>query len=430
MLQNIGNNMENKKKQTKYPGLKQLLLSILGTAIGVGLTFFVDNQVENSHQKAAQRETAIMAVCDIDEIVEGLKEEIQLEDSLFKVTMYVATHQELIDSLSMDTLDKAFEYLYDDPTLVREWTADTKENAFNSGIDARMNLGNNQFYDNVQSCYYVRRSLMKVMADAPMFHRPISKDAYEDFLYQLPPAAIDYDGIPYPDARRQVMKQVFAHESTTLYIKRYFIRKSAYQKAITKLEGLNRENKMLMDITDEDIEKYIKKYSNRALQQNLADQIIGKWESNLDNQQTYVFHEDNVVEKTDHIKANFQIQLLEEKTEVFVLAPMTIYVKGRWEVKGDTLLIDYDTSHAEIIEFDFDTSNFPQSALERLKDSLDIKKDEVRKNAMGLIRQQRVNDKMIVSLDKSAQSMVWISKQTTPSGNKQTSSLQLFRTPE
>lgn len=147
-----------------------------------------------------------MAVCDIDEIVQGLKDEIQLEDSLFKVAMYVASHQELIDSLPIDTLDMAFKYLYDDPAVVKEWTADTKENAFNSGIDARMNLGNNQFYDNVQSCYYVRRSLMKVMADAPMFQRPVSKNAYEDALYELPTEALDHHGVPLPEARRYVMK--------------------------------------------------------------------------------------------------------------------------------------------------------------------------------------------------------------------------------
>jgi hypothetical protein len=155
--------------------IKELLLTILGTAIGVGLTFFVNDKVEDAHRRSAQRETAIMAVCDIDEIIKGLKEELHLEDSLFKVTMYVATHQELIDSLPIDTLDMAFKYLYDDPTVLKEWTADTKENAFNSGIDARMNLGNNQFYDNVQSCYYVRRSLMKVMEDAPMFQRPSAR---------------------------------------------------------------------------------------------------------------------------------------------------------------------------------------------------------------------------------------------------------------
>ena len=120
---------EMKKKQIFPPELKQLSISILGTAIGVGLTFFVNDKVEDTHQRAAQRETAIMAVCDIDEIVQGLKDEIHLEDSLFKVTMYVATHQELIDSLPMDTLDMVLMYLYDDPTVVKPWTADTKENA-------------------------------------------------------------------------------------------------------------------------------------------------------------------------------------------------------------------------------------------------------------------------------------------------------------
>ena len=111
------------RKLTGKGWLAELLQTTLGTAIGVGLTFFVNDKVENNHQRAAQRETAIMAVCDIDEIAQGLKEEIYLEDSLFKVTMYVSTHQELIDSLPMDTLDMAFKYLYDDPTVVKPWPA-------------------------------------------------------------------------------------------------------------------------------------------------------------------------------------------------------------------------------------------------------------------------------------------------------------------
>ncbi len=36
------------EKQTKYPELKQLSLSILGTAIGVGLTLFAKNRVDYS----------------------------------------------------------------------------------------------------------------------------------------------------------------------------------------------------------------------------------------------------------------------------------------------------------------------------------------------------------------------------------------------
>ena len=398
--------------------IKELLLTILGTAIGVGLTFFVNDKVEDAHRRSAQRETAIMAVCDIDEIIKGLKEELHLEDSLFKVTMYVATHQELIDSLPIDTLDMAFKYLYDDPTVLKEWTADTKENAFNSGIDARMNLGNNQFYDNVQSCYYVRRSLMKVMEDAPMFQRPLSKDAYEDFLYELPPAAINYEGVPFPEARRHVMKQGFAHKSTTLYIKRYFIRKDAYQNAVTKLERLNGENKFLMDITDEDIEKYIRQNSENVSRQTIADLIIGTW---LMNKDTIVFHKDNTFERTWVMELQMQSILIEEQKEVFVLIPTTFRTKGQWKLNGDTLTSDHDYRKAEMLSFDFDTSNFPQSALERLKDSLEIKKEMAREYILESFRHQDTKYEDVVSFDRSGTTMVW---------TNQTSSTQLYRKPK
>ena len=415
--------------KNSYSWLKQLIIGILGTSIGVGLTFMGDRIVENHKQREAQHETAVMAVCDIDEITQGLKDEIQMEDSLFKVAMYVASHQELIDSLSIDTLDMAFKYLYDDPTVVKEWTSDMKENAFNSGIDARMNLGNNQFYDNVQQCYYVRRSLMKVMMDAPMFQRPLSKDTYEDFLYELPPAAFAYDGVPFPGARRQIMKQVFAYKSTTLYIKRYFNRKDAYQNAVSKLERLNRENKLLMDITEEDIEKYLKQNSENVSQEDIADLIIGKWVVNKD---TIVVHEDNTIEWTLVWENQFQILLDDEQgeKEVFVVIPTAVLTKGQWTLHDDTLISDYDCSSAEMLSFDFDTSNFPQSSLELLKDSLEIKKEEVKNYILEQYRHLDSKYEYVVSFDKSGNTMVWTFEETTPAGNKQTTSFQLYRKPE
>ena len=417
------------RKLTGKGWFADLLLTTLGTAIGVGLTFFVNDKVESAHRRAAQRETAIMAVCDIDEIVQGLKDEIQLEDSLFKVTMYVASHQELIDSLPIDTLDMAFKYLYDDPAVVKEWTADTKENAFNSGIDARMNLGNNQFYDNVQSCYYVRRSLIKVMADAPMFQRPVSKNAYEDALYELPTDALNHSGVPLPEARRYVMKSVFAHKSTTLYIKRYFKRREAFQNAVTKLEGLNRENKLLMDITDEDIEKYIRQNSENVSQQTIADLIIGTWL--IEDKNTFAFHEDNTFEMTCVTELQAQVLLEEEQKEVFVVIPASFRTKGQWMLNGDTLRGEYDFSTAEMLSFDYDTSNFPQSALERMKDSLEIEKEETRKKFLEMFRHREdTKHESVVSFDKSGNTMVLTHEESTPAGNKQTTSMQLYRKPE
>ena len=419
---------KQKKKRNVFPELKQLSLSILGTAIGVGLTFFVDNMMDKSHQRAAQQETAIMAVCDIDEIVQGLKDEIHLEDSLFKVTMYVSSHQELIDSLSMDTLDMAFKYLYDDPTVVKEWMADTKETAFNSSLDARMNIGNYQFYDNVQSCYYMRSSLMKVMADAPEFRRPLSKEAYEDFLYKLDPFDIKYGGVPVPNARRDIMKQIFAQHSTTLYIKRYFFRKDTYMKAVNELDLLNCENKVLMDITDKDIETYLKRNSINVSARSFADLIIGTWELNFgNNQNTYLFHKDNTLEQIHHFKVELQFQLEKQQKEVFVLSPMTTYMEGRWELRGDTLITDLDASTAAITSFEVDLSNFPQASMEIVKDSIEIKKDMMKQFLLKEMRHWPLKKDYLISFDKSTNTMAWRFKEATLAGKNKEKSVVLYR---
>lgn len=420
--------MEINSKKTGYSWLRQLLISILGTSIGVGLTFGINRYVDYSKQKNAQRETAIMAVCDIDEISRLIKEEIHLEDSLFKVAMYVSTHQELIDKLPMDTIKLAFEYLYEDPMKIKGWTSDTKENAFNSGIDARMNIGNNQFYDNVQLCYYLRRSLIKVMADAPVFRRPLGKEDYEEILQKMNPAAMDFSGVPSLDALRVIIKEFYALGATTLYINRYFSRRDSYLRVAYQLERLNRENKLLMNISDKDIEGYIKINSDNISNQVSEDLIVGMWEMGLnDKMQTYVFKEDKTVEKTFQTDISMQIMLPEEKKEVYVLVPLTIFMEGQWELKGDTLSMDFDASKSDLLSFDLDVSNFPQSSLERLKDSLEIKKEGMKNYLLEGLRQQKVTDVCAVSFDKSGSTMRLTIETISPMGDKQKASIQLYR---
>ena len=421
--------MDNKTKPIGPPWYRQLLITVLGTSIGVGLTFTVNRCVDSHKQHQAQHETAIMAVCDIAEITRGLKEEIYLEDSLFKAAMYVSTHQEMIDKMSVDTLNLAFEYLYDNPMTVKGWTADTKENAFNSGIDTRMNLGNNQFYDNVQSCYYLRRSLKTVMEEAPVFRRPISKDDYEAFLQKLGHSEI-FNGIPTTEAKRKAMKKFIAQGATSLYINRYFTRRLAYVQVVDELERLNSQNKLLMNITDEDVEKYIRQNSGNESSRNPAELIEGTWEMNLNTLTTYVFYEDNTFERTSRIESQIQIGLKEEQREVNVLTPIELFVPGQWELDGNELTLDCDFSKAEILSIDLDLSGLPQAALERLQDSLDIKEDMLKDSMLEAIRHQSWRYECIISFDKSGNTMVWTSEETTPAGTKHSNSMQLYRKTE
>ena len=56
---------DNRKERRSW--WMQFLISVIGTAIGVGLTFAVSNRLENRKKEQAQRLTAMMVIHDIDE---------------------------------------------------------------------------------------------------------------------------------------------------------------------------------------------------------------------------------------------------------------------------------------------------------------------------------------------------------------------------
>lgn len=359
--------------------LKPLVISIIGTSIGVGLSFTVNRLVESQKQQKAQHEIAIMAVYDIDEINRQIKEEKEWEDSLFKVATYVFTHQEDLETMSEDTLHMVIAYLFNDPTKVKEWAADTRENTFNSGMDVRRNLANAQFYDNVQLCYQVRRELKKYMDNAPAFRQPMTNEDFEQFMSQLSTEETNYNSsLPVPEAAARLLRQAFQKQSTALYFKRYFIRKEIYNNACKTLERLNRENKFLMDISDQDMEAYVLQNVDRSQPATTA-LIEGTWEvTRGEEQATYIFHADGTIEYTCKGANNLNLWLKEENMEVAITVPFTAYFQGKWTLRDDSLSVVFDKEKTKYLSLDIDFSNLPKAALERAKDSLEIKKKPIK----------------------------------------------------
>ena len=257
---------KNNKAFTVAPWLKQLMISIVGTSIGVGLSFTVNRMVETHKQQKDQRETALMAVYDIGEILRQIKAEEEQEDRMFRATRYVMTHQEELDSISPDTLYMVIDYLFDNPAAVKGWAVDTRENTFNSSMEARRNLGDIQFYDNVQSCYQVRRELKQAIEKTQIFKRPFTSEDFENFLQQLPLHERNASASkPGAEATAKFMRMFFPSESIRVYLLRHLKRKEHFNSAIIELERLNRENKYLMNITDKDMEDYVRQGKIRSL---------------------------------------------------------------------------------------------------------------------------------------------------------------------
>ena len=163
----------------------------------------------------------------------------------------------------------------------------------------------------------------------------------------------------------------------------------------------------------------------------MADLIIGTWLVEGENKDTIAFHEDNTLERIWTIRYDVMLPLDVEQKEVFIFMPASFRTKGQWTLNGDTLRREYDFSTAEMLSFDFDTSSFPQSALERLKDTLEIRKEEARIGILEAFRHREdTKAEDVVSFDRSGNTMVFTFEETAPDGNKQTMSQQLYRKPE
>ena len=399
---------ENKKKFDVLSWLKPLIIGIIGTSIGVGLSFTVNRLVESHKQQKAQRETAIMAVYDIDEINRQIKEAEELEDSLFKITTYAFTHREDLETMSEDTLHMVIDYLFYDPSEIKGWAVDTRENAFNSGIDVRRNLANTQFYDNVQSCYQVRRELKKYMDNAPAFRQPLTSEDYEQFMSQLPAHETDVDATwPVPEATARLLRQAFLKQSTALYLKRYFKRHEIYNSAYRTLERLNRENKYLMNITDEDMEAYVRQNVDRS--QSATNALIeGTWEvSRGEELATYIFRADSTIEFICKGTNHLQLMLREENMEVAANIPFTSYMQGKWTLKGDSLTVVFDKEKTKYLSLYIDFSNLPKAALERVKDSLEIKKKPIKDYFLQTLKNLKSDFTHQVKFDISGNTMIW-----------------------
>ena len=147
---------DNRKERRSW--WMQFLINVIGTAIGVGLTFAVSNRLENRKKEQAQRLTAMMVIHDIDvsiERVQSLKDDLE---SQYNAMIYALSHLDQIDSVPQDTVVMALGYIVSEE---KDYSFDmSKEKIFHSSPDTWQNLGSMKFIDNVQSFYFNRQSFL------------------------------------------------------------------------------------------------------------------------------------------------------------------------------------------------------------------------------------------------------------------------------
>ena len=409
---------------TAKGSLKELLMTFLGTTISIVLTFGTSALLDNREKAAQQRQTAIMSVYDIDEIIRMLKDDLKKETTFSEVTYYLFMHQEELDSISYDSLKMAVAYLVEDVATQPKWADDSKEKAFSGNIEVRQNMKYTQFYDNIRESYRLRRELLGYMEKDFVFSRPVSDADYQQFVQQLGFSDFDTDGNLTENASRSLLRHAFQQRSTELYLRYFFKRRDAYGYYIMHLIRLNRENKFMADITDDDMAEYVKKNVDKT-KPVTAQQLIGTWEEQFVDNNVFHFklNEDQTVEYIRDEVNKLNLYLMEEKMYVPILVPTTTRLKGHWELKGDSLKMDFDNKTLEILSIDVDFSKLPKSALKRSKGQ----KQAIKDMFIQLYKERDWSESRKVSFDLSGQIMVCEVPGKTLWGTMKTSTTQMVR---
>lgn len=407
---------------------QDFIVGVLATAVGVGLTFEVNHMVEHHKQQQARRQAAMMAIYDIDETIRDLRQERQREDAFFRAAMYLYTHPEELETVAMDSLWMAAEYLTLNPSYTPEWYDESTEKVFSSGMDILSNLGDITFYDNIQECYMKRRELFNSIQRNATFRKPISEDFVVEYRKRVAAVDMNYNGMMNQKAMAGLLREMYRVPEVTLYMQKYLTRDRFYQRLIDDLVKINQENQFIMNISNEDMKRFVEQHVNMTMPAK-QKMIVGQWTTSYDRQNiSYTFCKDQTVSSTTEMVFKVGMYVEEEDVNVSMLAPLSFSIDGQWELDGDSLCLRFDPSTVQILSFDLDFSSLPKAALEAKRDSLDSRKLQYQEVVKKQIQESaRWTWTTKVSLGKSGNIMFWEEQHTMPWGEVQTEKTQLLK---
>lgn len=324
-----------KKKLWSLRWWTPLLVSIIGTAIGVGLTFAVNNWMDKRQKQQTQRLMAMMVIHDIDESISYLKNYKQEVETMYYTTMYVRDHLSQLDSLPADTLLQALKFIVNNEEDFRFDMS--KEKIFHSSPDIWQNLGSMKFIDNVQSFYYNRQTLQNVFNRPNLWQEPVPIKETECLMIRSNNLSLEEYYEQYYNTMRELLKVKLEDAHVNYYIDYTPQRLSVIADFIKEWTMMNDENKFLMSITDEEMENYVNSFNTNGISVK-EKSLIGTWSSSsMDELNQFEFRKDHTYSFMNHETTTANINFSQGKLT-------RIYIEtGTWKLEGDSLFAKPDS---------------------------------------------------------------------------------------
>lgn len=348
---NIEKMSKEKKKKTNKSWWMQFLISVLGTAIGVGLTFAISHRIENRKKEQAQRLTAMMVIHDIDESVQSLKTLKENTKTQYEAMLFAREHLDQLNTVPDDTLYMAISFITSDDNDFRFDMS--KEKIFHSSPETWQNLGSMKFIDNVQSFYFERQAFQDLQNKSSLWIKPISLNEFEKIKIDNNDMSIDEYVDQSNALLRDFLKEKLSDDHIQYYIDYTPWRLNGLVEMIVNWTQMNDENKFLMSITDEELENYVNSInqSGFALTEKM---LIGTWElsSTEENSSEWDFRKDHSYSFVTSVSSAVNYPFANGRLLVRVSE------EGEWTLKGDSLIRIADL---DAVNVEFDASNLTAS---------------------------------------------------------------------
>lgn len=327
-----------KKTTRKKIDWQQFFITVIGTAIGVALTFVVSGILERRNKAQAQRLTAIMVIHDIDNTVNIFQSWKDNEEKGKALLVYALEHKDQKEAIPSDTLMNVLNLLVRSKT---EYHFDTsKEQIFNSDADTWQNLENMKFIDNVQEFFYERQRFLEIANNAEWFREPIPDEEYMQVIMNSGWVTEE----EYFTELWAFLRDKLQDKRVAYYINVSHARVEALTQYIDKFTLLNEENKFIMGITDQELEDYVNSLHNNGIALTKGD-LPGRWLfASRDQNMEYTFHSDNTYTYSNAKNSSYV------KTPYWSgVYTVKVTYKGTWALQRDSLVLTPDYASSDVL---------------------------------------------------------------------------------
>lgn len=327
-----------KKTTRKKIDWQQFFITVIGTAIGVALTFVVSGILERRNKAQAQRLTAIMVIHDIDNTVNIFQSWKDNEEKGKALLVYALEHKDQKEAIPSDTLMSVLNLLVRSKT---EYHFDTsKEQIFNSDADTWQNLENMKFIDNVQEFFYERQRFLEIANNAEWFREPIPDEEFMQVIMNSGWVTEE----EYFTELWAFLRDKLQDKRVAYYINVSHARVEALTQYIDKFTLLNEENKFIMGITDQELEDYVNSLHNNGIALTKGD-LPGRWLfASRDQNMEYTFHSDNTYTYSNAKNSSYV------KTPYWSgVYTVKVTYKGTWALQRDSLVLTPDYASSDVL---------------------------------------------------------------------------------